>query len=217
MDENQLYDEILEAVWTEREEGVSSLEELRKRYPDMFLNGHLQALAGLGLVAREGTDVVLTPRGEATARGVMRRHRLAERLLKDVMNFEESASEDEACSFEHSLTPGIVDSICTLLGHPTQCPHGLPIPPGDCCRQARESVEAIVTTLPMLAVGKSAPVSYIASRNYDRIKKLYSFGIYPGIHLTLLQRSPAVVIKVEETQIALEPSVAEAIYVCRGD
>lgn len=215
MHDHDIRDEILETVWTFREEGVRTLSALKGREPDYFQRPHLASLEEQGLIRVDGDDLVLTARGEEAARGVIRRHRLAERLLKDVLNLEEESSEDEACTFEHTLTPGIVDSICTLLGHPSQCPHGLPIPEGECCRQARNSVEAIVVPLPQIKVGEPVVVSYISSRNYNRIKKLYSFGIHPGAAVTLVQRSPAVVVKVEETQVAIEQPVAEEIYVRR--
>ncbi|MBP7867815.1 MAG: FeoA domain-containing protein [Acidobacteria bacterium] len=215
MQDHNIRDEILEAVWTCREEGIRTLTALKGKDPGYFEEARLRPLLEEKLIRLEGDDLVLTAEGEEAARGVIRRHRLAERLLKDVLNLEEESSEDEACTFEHTLTPGIVDSICTLLGHPSQCPHGLPIPEGECCRQARNSVEAIVAPLPQIKVGEPAVVSYISSRNYNRIKKLYSFGIHPGTAVTLVQRSPAVVVKVEETQVAIEQSVAEEIYVRR--
>ena len=149
------------------------------------------------------------------ARGIIRRHRIAERLLKDVLNMEEPQSEEEACTFEHNITPGIVDSICTLLGHPRECPHGLPIPEGECCRQAKASLESIVTNLSNLRVGEKGIISYINTRNYGRIKKLYSFGFVPGVEVEVIQRAPAFVVKVEETQIALEKEVAEDVFVRR--
>ena len=45
--------------------------------------------------------------------------------------------EESACKFEHILSPDVTERICTLLGHPTACPHGSPIPKGDCCDSRR--------------------------------------------------------------------------------
>jgi DtxR family Mn-dependent transcriptional regulator len=68
------------------------------------------------------------------ARIVIRRHRLAERLFIDVLSIrDEHEVEESACKFEHILSPEVTDSMCALLGHPTECPHGSPIPPGECC------------------------------------------------------------------------------------
>jgi Mn-dependent DtxR family transcriptional regulator len=48
----------------------------------------------------------------------------------------ESEIEQQACKFEHILSPEATDKICTFLGHPRTCPHGSPIPEGDCCLEA---------------------------------------------------------------------------------
>jgi Mn-dependent DtxR family transcriptional regulator len=67
---------------------------------------------------------------------VIRRHRLAERLFTDTLSLRDDAQiESNACTFEHILSPEVTEKICTFLGHPRQCPHGSPIPPGPCCEQ----------------------------------------------------------------------------------
>jgi Mn-dependent DtxR family transcriptional regulator len=50
----------------------------------------------------------------------------------------ESEIEQQACKFEHILSPEATDKICTFLGHPRTCPHGAPIPPGVCCGSSSE-------------------------------------------------------------------------------
>src|SRR5207244_1088787 len=69
---------------------------------------------------------------------IIRRHRLAERLFTDSLAMDsETEIEQQACKFEHILSPEATDKICAFLGHPRTCPHGAPIPPGPCCgRQA---------------------------------------------------------------------------------
>lgn len=214
---HEALDELLERIWVEEEHrqanpGGSSPEIAMQAGPEL-----LQALGQEGLISREGETVRLTQSGRQRAGGIIRSHRIAERLLKDILNMEEARSENEACTFEHNLTPGIVDSICTLLGHPQQCPHGNSIPEGECCRQDRDSVGAIVTTLTNLRLGERAVVAYLTSSKFNRIKKLYAFGILPGVEVELMQLSPAYVLKVEETQLALEREVAESIFVRRRD
>ncbi len=85
-------------------------------------------MARIGLVELRGGDVAFTPRGEARARSVIRRHRLAERLFMDVLAIRDEGSiEKNACMFEHVLSPEVTDRICTFLGHPRTCPHGSPM------------------------------------------------------------------------------------------
>ena len=89
----------------------------------------------------------LTPAGRVEAEQAVRRHRLAERLLQDVIAMRGAQVNEAACEFEHSLHHGVDEYICTLLGHPTTCPHGRPIPPGRCCRERKGASHAAIVTL----------------------------------------------------------------------
>lgn len=80
--------------------------------------------------------IYFTERGRKRAMDIIRRHRLAERLFTQTLNIhDEKEIEEQACKFEHILSPEATDRICTFLGHPETCPHGSPIPPGPCCGQ----------------------------------------------------------------------------------
>ncbi len=93
------------------------------------------ALKPSGFSSGDGSLIVrLTPRGRDRASSIIRRHRLAERLFTDSLAMDsETEIEQQACKFEHILSPGATDKICTFLGHPRTCPHGAAIPPGPCC------------------------------------------------------------------------------------
>src|SRR6266853_224947 len=107
-----------------------------------FVNPCHDALKPAGVSVGDGRMVVeLTPRGRQRAADIIRRHRLAERLFTDSLALEsESEIEQQACKFEHILSPEATDKICTVLGHPKTCPHGAPIPPGPCCGRSTELV-----------------------------------------------------------------------------
>jgi putative ABC transport system ATP-binding protein len=82
--------------------------------------------------------IQFTERGRQRAEDVIRRHRLAERLFMQTLRISnETVIEQQACKFEHILSPEATDSICTFLNHPETCPHGSPIPRGACCQQQR--------------------------------------------------------------------------------
>ncbi len=85
----------------------------------------------------DGSMIVeFTPRGRLRAADIIRRHRLAERLFTDSLALDsESEIEQQACKFEHILSPEATDKICAFLGHPRTCPHGAPIPIGPCCER----------------------------------------------------------------------------------
>src|SRR5246127_387893 len=100
-----------------------------------FVNPCHEALKPVAVSSGDGTLIVeLTPRGRERAGSIIRRHRLAERLFTDSLAMDsETEIEQQACKFEHILSPEATDKICTFLGHPRTCPHGAPIPLGPCC------------------------------------------------------------------------------------
>src|ERR1700736_3178465 len=106
-----------------------------------FGNPCHEALKPVAASSGDGKLIVeLTSRGRDRAGGIIRRHRLAERLFTDSLAMDsESEIEQQACKFEHILSPEATDKICTFLGHPRTCPHGAPIPPGSCCTEPTPS------------------------------------------------------------------------------
>lgn len=208
--------EILEALWTLEEHGAASLADVRRIAHTDVTDELLQQMVADGLMAFAGEDQVrLTPQGRQEAARIIRRHRLAERLLCDVLGVTVEESEDAACEFEHLLAEGVTAAICTLLGHPRQCPHGRAIPEGACCRQAREQVSAIVVPCTRLTIGEQGRIAYISARAHPRWLRLAALGVTPGAPIKLLQKWPSYVIQCEETEIALEEDIAREIHVWR--
>src|SRR5580693_5527516 len=111
-----------------------------------FVNPCHDALKPAGVSVGDGSMIVeLTPRGRQRAADIIRRHRLAERLFTDSLALDsESEIEQQACKFEHILSPEATDKICAFLGHPRTCPHGSPIPPGPCCGRSAVAIGASV-------------------------------------------------------------------------
>ena len=134
-EENQDFDEVLEHLWT-RNETAGHIES--HDFTPVQWRKLIRTMSGIGLVTTDAAGDHFTPQGEARARDVIRRHRLAERLFMDVLNIHDEAEvEASACKFEHILSPEVTDRMCTLLGHPEGCPHGSPIPRGQCCQSNR--------------------------------------------------------------------------------
>lgn len=141
-DDEIRFDHLLEQIWICGEEGKPALVEVLRAtgpagnlpvLPDEPASRALRRMSELELVELRNGEVQLTPGGSHRARNVVRRHRLAERLFKDTFAIDESEVHNQACKFEHIISPELDQRICTFLGHPKTCPHGNPIPPGDCC------------------------------------------------------------------------------------
>lgn len=152
-------DHLLEQIWICGEEGKPALAELLRvegpagqlpivgsdaspsrllgrmadaRFVDLVPVGDGNG-NGLSIAGTAGSEVRLTDSGARRARDVVRRHRLAERLFTDTFAIEDAEAHQQACRFEHIITPELDQRICSFLGHPKTCPHGNPIPPGPCC------------------------------------------------------------------------------------
>jgi DtxR family Mn-dependent transcriptional regulator len=206
--------EVLEAVWTLQEQGPVTLDKVISGAATTVSEALLNTLKSDGLIETDETNHVrLLSKGNQIAEQIIRRHRLAERLICDVLGFHVDESEAAACEYEHLLAEGITNSICTLLGHPRYCPHNRPIPEGECCRQARNELKPIVISCDCLKVGATARVAYFSTREHSLLLKLSALGISPGASLKLIQKWPAYVLQCEETEIALESEVAQRIYV----
>jgi putative ABC transport system ATP-binding protein len=136
IDDEIRFDHLLERIWMCGEEGTDAqLDRIRIPGAPGALDSArtLGRMADLKLVEMRDTDVYLTETGNRRARDVVRRHRLAERLFKDTFAIDDSEAHTQACKFEHIISPELDQRICTFLGHPKTCPHGNPIPPGECC------------------------------------------------------------------------------------
>ena len=207
-------EEILELIWTiEEEKGEVERNLLLKKLDPSAAEKNLNILRHEGRVKINNSVVELTKKGREEARTIIRRHRLAERLLHDVLDIKEEAMDSSACMFEHILDEEVTTSICTLLGHPVSCPHGKAIPPGDCCEKASKEIRPVVMPLSELRSGDKAKVSYIVTKYHERLDRLSSMGLLPGVQVKLHQRQPTYVIQMGETQIAIDDNIARDIYV----
>jgi DtxR family Mn-dependent transcriptional regulator len=176
----------------------------------------IQASLAEGLIVIDQGRMQFTESGQRRAATIIRRHRLAEKLFTDILELPYRSSEGTACKFEHILSPEVTDSVCTFLGHPPLCPHGKPIPRGDCCNKWVRELKPIVMPLAELTPGQSAKIVFISSMHPERLQRLSSMGIIPGTQVTLNQKSPSYIINVEQMQIALDAEIVSEIYVKRS-
>jgi DtxR family transcriptional regulator, Mn-dependent transcriptional regulator len=204
-------EEVLERLWTLlREEGLESAPYERLEIGAEA--GELRALERQGLVAADGRGVRLTPAGQREAEGAIRRHRLAERLMSDVLVLGQSIADEHACLFEHLLRAEVEQSVCILLGHPRYCPHGKEIPPGPCCRAAMRNTGSAVASVAAADAGTRGTVAYLHTHESQKLRKLMAMGILPGVGIQVEQRSPSYVVVAGEARIAMDDEMARAVF-----
>ena len=211
MELDERAEEVLETLWIRTQEETAEAIPVEELEPDQ--RDAIEKLHGAGYVALSDGRARLVGSGLALAQDVIRRHRLAERLLLDVLFTSDTLLDDIACKFEHVLDRGIAESICSLLGHPKVCPHGKPIPPGDCCREDRRRQKRVVSPLAQMSVGEKGKIAYVHAPQATKLQKLMSMGILPGAPVSLIQRFPSFVFQVRQEQFAVDKEIAEAIYV----
>jgi len=204
-------DEILEEIWTTLER-QGETPAAGSRIPPA-LSGQAGRLVEDGLVRQGAGELVLTERGYQKAKEIIRSHRLAERLLHDVLNLQSEEMEHSACRYEHMMGTEATDSICILLGHPRTCPHGKSIPPGDCCEAGETTLRPLVVPLTELEPGETATVAYIGTRDNVRLSYLTSLGVMTGRPLELVQRRPSWIVRIDESTVAFDEAIAREIFV----
>ncbi len=208
----QKNEEYLERLWSLKEEGKESMDDLKGTIGEDFDPHIIRELLAEDLVeiTDDNKKVVLTKKGEDNARRIIRAHRLAERLIYNVLGAE---FESGACEFEHTIAGELVDSICTLLGHPRECPHGNPIPEGECCKRSARTAESPVIPLTELDVGQSGRVAYVNYKSDQLFHRIDVLQIRPGAVIKLHQKYPSYVIECENANIALDKEVASNICI----
>ena len=157
-------EEILEAMWIAVEEEGQGFAEMDRIGIDHSDPAYAELTSHTLIEVKEGR-VYFRPEGKDEGRRTIRRHRLAERLMMDVLNIRGETGDEKACEFEHLLNEGVDAKVCTMLNHPTTCPHGKHIPPGECCEEARKSGDLGVVPLTELKSNEEGEIAYIQTED----------------------------------------------------
>jgi len=213
LDEIQI-EEMLEYIWMlEEDYGKAENVRMAEKFGDEIAKKNIASMEGKKLINLHGLNVAFTETGKKRAELIIRRHRIAERLLNDVLDMQGDEFEKGACQFEHFVNEEIIASICTLLGHPSICPHGKKIPHGDCCLSAKKNLEPVISPLSTINAGKTVKVVYISTKSHTSLDRLTGIGVIPGLELTLHQKFPSMILQYGETQLALDNDIAKNVFV----
>lgn len=205
-------EEILEAMWIAIEEQGSAAADIRQLGLDPADRAYAE-LSGAGLIEVKEGRVSFTKGGKEEGRQTIRRHRLAECLLMDVLAIRGEEGDERACQFEHLLKEGVDAKVCIMLNHPSVCPHGKHIPQGDCCREARNSGHLGVLPLTELKPNAGGEIAFIQTKDSNKMHKLMAMGVLPGNRILLLQSYPSYIFRIGYSEFAIDAEMAREIFV----
>jgi DtxR family transcriptional regulator, Mn-dependent transcriptional regulator len=176
------------------------------------VEGALSELRARGLVVADLSDrIILTNEGQRLAVGILRRHRLSERLLTDVLGLPWDRVHDEAMRLEHSLTPEAEARLESLLNHPETCPHGAPIPVPNGSPPAQTT-----RTLDRVSAGTQVRIEQVTEEDGALLRYLASLGLFPRACLTVEEVAPfggPLLVQVNGARYAIGRDVAAKILV----
>jgi DtxR family Mn-dependent transcriptional regulator len=175
----------------------------------------VKRLADRGLVDHKPyKGVELTPAGRLAAIASIRRHRIVERFLADMLGYAWNEADRLATSFEHELPQEVEDRLYVALDRPDSCPHGFPIP-------AKETVELpLMPPLYALEPGDTAVVAVPGSTDPEIVAFLDTLGLRPGVVVEVKEKHPfdgPLVLRVDGKERTLGSTVANQVYVQKSE
>ena len=168
------------------------------------------------VVVDEHKRLGLTDEGRAAAEALLRRHRLSERFLVDVMGMQWHEVHEEAERLEHVISPAFEARMLAQLDNPTTCPHGNPIPglvdaPDFLRRQHARRLDAAAPGQPLVVL----TISEVVEDEEGLITLLHGKGLTPGTALVVAERpsDQTLVVRVDGRRVELERDVAHMVWV----
>ncbi len=209
-------EEYLEAIHELEEEGTTVIQaRLAERvgHSAPSVSEMVRRLRDEGYVTVTGRQLVLTGKGRSLAESVVRKHRLAERLLTDVIGLAWDKAHVEACRWEHVISDEVEQRLMVVLGHPTTCPHGNPIPGAVATADDQDLI-------PLSDVGPGGRVvlrRVIEQVELDQAALTYLAAAHfmPGAGATVKARAPdgTLTLDIEGELLALGPALAGSLFV----
>ena len=210
-----IIEEYLEHIFRlEKEHGAARTKDLAETVGVSLgtVTNTVEALELQNLVAHEPyKGVRLTESGRKIAIDVIRRHRLAERLLTDFLKIDWSRVHDQACRLEHAITDDLTKPLEKALDHPETCPHGNPIPTA-----CGGILEGESQPLADLDEGEKSLVAKIVDENQDLLEYLTSINLVPGAHVEVVEKAPfdgPITVKMDGQRRPIGRNIASLVWV----
>jgi DtxR family Mn-dependent transcriptional regulator len=207
-------EEYLETIYELQEEGTPAIQaRLAERlgHAPPSVSEMIGRLRSEGFVEPRGRALVLTTKGHERAESVVRKHRLAERLLTDVIGLEWHKTHLEACRWEHVISDDVEARLVVLLGNPSTCPHGNPIPG---TAGPRRDLTALTESRPGDHV-RLERVTEQVEVDMESLTHLDTHGFIPGTDAEVTERADdgTLTLQLEEGTIELAPELACQLFV----
>jgi DtxR family transcriptional regulator, Mn-dependent transcriptional regulator len=164
------------------------------------------------VVHRPYQGVTFTDEGRRAAVAAIRRHRIVERFLSDMLGYAWNEADAYAVAFEHELPAEVTERLYVALHRPASCPHGFPIP------QPEDADLPATPELYDLAPGDIAEIAVSGSTDAEIVSFLETLGVRPGVEVVVVEKHPfdgPLVVEVEGQTRTLGERVARQVYVSR--
>ncbi|MDP9389023.1 MAG: metal-dependent transcriptional regulator [Actinomycetota bacterium] len=209
-------EEYLEAIHELEEEGTVVIQaRLAERlgHSAPSVSEMVRRLKADGFVTVNDRAVELTRKGRAMAESVVRKHRLAERLLTDVIGLPWHKAHVEACRWEHVISDEVEERLVVLLDNPTTCPHGNPIP-GTAGAPFEDELVALAESEPGDEV-RLERVTEQVEIDMESLTYLSVHGFIPGAGARVRAKAPdgTLTLELDDGTIALGPALASQLFV----
>lgn len=165
------------------------------------------------LVHGEGREIGLTDRGREIALNLMRRHRMVERWLTDVLHLDWATAHEEAHKLEHAISDVVAERLWQSMGYPESCPHGNPIADIDPAVLARRVRLRDVEPGQQVEINR---ISELAEDNHELMVFLEQKNFRPGVRVTVTDRGPlrdTFTVAIDGTQTTIGSEVAGFLWV----
>jgi len=207
-------EEYLEAVYELHEEGTPVIQaRLAERlgHAPPSVSEMIGRLRADGFLDAEGRALRLTAKGRKRAESVVRKHRLAERLLTDVIGLEWHKTHFEACRWEHVISDDVEARLVVLLGNPATCPHGNPIPGAPA---PKRQLTALAESKPGDHV-RLERVTEQVETDTRSLTYLDTHGFIPGVDAEVRAKAPdgTLTLAVDDTEVSIDAGLAGQLYV----
>jgi DtxR family Mn-dependent transcriptional regulator len=207
-------EEYLEAIWELQEEGTPVIQaRLAERlgHAPPSVSEMIGRLRSDGFIESEKRALRLTSKGRKRAESVVRKHRLAERLLTDIIGLEWHKTHSEACRWEHVISDDVEARLVVLLGNPSTCPHGNPIPGGP---TTKRHLTALADSEPGDHV-RLERVTEQVETDTKSLNYLDTHGFIPGVNAEVRAKAAdgTLTLQTSQGELDLKPELAEQLYV----